>query len=667
MTLPASSSRVMMRRAVWVVVVLVAGRLGEGSVQAAETADPVPMRQTYLALTLESDKPVITRTQFLDTPPTIILEFPGQRVIGSLPEQSAIQQGVIHAIKTQYSQDAAHPSQRSIQAIHIVLSAPYAYRVRSETRRVVVEIAHPASVVSLSMELGLRGSAGIGAMSKPTVVGDRFRAMQAALNTVAPPPWALQIPTVGGAAGEPVARGGEASDQSQAAGATPSGVAVRNHSVALWVLFVLSAAIGAVGVWVCRGGLEGFVPLSPRPFGSMALIDQLVWRAFERQGWQLVRTSTATHPPGTLRVIANEGGEAAFLCIGNGIFVERHAVEQFIGTMGTAGLTHGFLVATGSFTVPAQRLARLHQVTLVGREQVVELIGIGAASEYVTQQLEQARVRLEEAQEQVRQHTNELEALRRQRNEASWYLGEERATSGKLQAQLEVVSRQLAHHEQGLARWQQEAAALRRQWEESEWYLGEAQSRLQGLERRLAGFQETATRADQLEQERDDAVARFESAEGRRQAIEQKLDELQTALREVTQREQSLQRAFDALNAEFNMVLAYGERRGVPRVHLPAASVEVLDAKQRPLFSGCPENLSSSGIGVETTTELPVGPMRVRLSLPGLTEPMQSTARLVWQKALGEGGRRYRSGCRFVRLPAASRSQLKDLLAQPKA
>lgn len=643
--------------AILAAAILIASAARGIPLQAAETADPVPMRRTYIALTLEAQAPPAIRTSFVGQPPTIVLEFPSQRVIGSLPEHSAVRQGAIQTIETRYSADARHPSTRYIQSIRIGLAAPYAYRVRSDARRIIVEIEHPASVGSVAMELGLQGKAAVGGMAT-TRVDERFRAMQAALNSVTPIPWTpLTTP--------PAPESHSTATPMIAAPGSPATSPLPGSPAGQWLLFFISLGIGAAAVWIIRLGLEAAGAAKTAPVsGGMIFIDQLVWRAFERQGWQLVRTTGAARLPGRLRVIEKDGAQAALLCLGNGVFFEKQVVERFLDTLRSAELSQGFLAATGSFTVPAQRLARAHQVTLIGREPLIELIGVGAATEYVAQQLEQARVRLEEAQEQARQYTNELETLRRQRNEATWYLGEERTKSDKLQAQLDAVSEQLAQHEQELARWQAEAAALRTQWEESEWYLGEARARMQELEHELAALQETVGRAGQLERERNDAVGRFEKAEVRRQAMEQKLDELQAALQDVTKREQALQRAFDALNEEFNMVLAYGERRGAARIHFPEASVDLLDQKRRPIFSGCPENLSASGIGLETTTELPAGPLRIRVRFPGLTDPIESSARVVWQKALGTNHHRYRTGCRFVRLPASARAQLKELITQ---
>jgi hypothetical protein len=83
-------------------------------------------------------------------------------------------------------------------------------------------------------------------------------------------------------------------------------------------------------------------------------------------------------------------------------------------------------------------------------------------------------------------------------------------------------------------------------------------------------------------------------------------------------------------------------------------------------FTGRLTNLSSTGLGLETAEELPTGPVRLRLHLPGIEEPMDSTVRLVWQKAHGTSSS-YRSGCAFVRLPAGIRSRLMTFVAQQRA
>src|SRR3989338_4734545 len=67
---------------------------------AAETTDPVPMSKTVIILALGSETPLAIRTKFQEQPPSLLLEFPPKRVIGSLPERSTLGRGAIEAILT---------------------------------------------------------------------------------------------------------------------------------------------------------------------------------------------------------------------------------------------------------------------------------------------------------------------------------------------------------------------------------------------------------------------------------------------------------------------------------------------------------------------------------------------------------------------------------------
>jgi len=365
------------------------------------------------------------------------------------------------------------------------------------------------------------------------------------------------------------------------------------------------------------------------------LIDQLLWRAFERQGYQFIlETELAEPSPGTLRVMLKDGVKSALLFIGQGPFLEKQTVERFARTLQAFGAEQGFLAAAGSFTVPAQHVAAQRRVTLIGREQLTELLSLGAGSEYFTKQLEQSHARLEEAKETLRQYASELDTLRRQRNEASWYLGEEREKTARLEGQLHEISQQMRHHEAEIHRWEQEATTLRRQWEESQWYLGESTARVRHLESQLSALQEMTARAE---------------------ALEEQVAALQSNLEESSKRELALQLALDQLKQEFHSLRISGDRRRHARAGIPQAFVELLNGGEQPMFAGAPRDVSRTGVGLDTEQPLPVrAPIRVRLNLPG-RNPIESKGRVVWQRA-EEGSRRYRSGCRLLRLSAATRA-----------
>ena len=161
---------------------------------AAETADPVPMTKTLLILKVDAEEPLDVRSTFQERPPTITLNFPGQRVLGALPERFPITKGVLQAITARYEQASISgvASNRALRSLHIVLTAPYSFRVRSEPGRVVVEIDHPASIGSASVEVGLRGGTVIGGIGRAEI-SDRFRAMQEAMARAAATPWTFQM------------------------------------------------------------------------------------------------------------------------------------------------------------------------------------------------------------------------------------------------------------------------------------------------------------------------------------------------------------------------------------------------------------------------------------------------------------------------------------------
>ena len=91
----------------------------------AETADPVPMSKTSIILKLDSDEPLAIRTKFQESPPTISVEFPSQRVIGSLPERAAVSKGIIHTITARYEGGSSRRAKRFLRSIQIGLTAPY--------------------------------------------------------------------------------------------------------------------------------------------------------------------------------------------------------------------------------------------------------------------------------------------------------------------------------------------------------------------------------------------------------------------------------------------------------------------------------------------------------------------------------------------------------------
>lgn len=523
-------------------------------------------------------------------------------------------------------------------------------------------------------------------------MSERFRAMQDALAQATPVPWRLQLhatadvqDTSTASAQSPPGRipdpsAAPAQTRRPAHGASSStgttmtamprrvNVALAALVLILCALMVTALSLGAfwllshqeaIGAGAHRGWSTSSTARLPAGF---LLIDQLVWRAFERQGYRLV-SETALTPPlaGTLRLMTKDGPQAALLYIDNGPFFEKQTVERFARAMREAHVTQGMLVASGSFTVPAQRLAKDRHVTLIGREQLAELLSVGASSEYLTKQLEQSHARLEEAKQTLRQYAEELDVLRRQRNEASWYLGEERAKSAKLEADVTVAHQQLRHDEVELKRWEEEALCLRKQWEQSEWYLGEARARIQHLDTQLSALQELTKRLEAAERQQAEANWYLGEERTRRQALETERASIQQALEAAVQRERMLQETLDGLHRELQALQAYGERRAHRRNRIPAAVMEVYDGAEDPLFAGCPRDLSGTGFGLSTERELPrTESLRVRLQLPD-HDVIESRARLIWQQTHGEPTR-YSSGCQFLEISDEARMRIAQCL-----
>ncbi len=667
------------------------------STWAAETTEPVAMSITAITLKLDTAQPLAIRARAEKQPPAIVIEFPERQVIGSLPEQTTISTGVVQTITAQYARVSRPQGKRFVRSLRIGLSGPYTSRVRSEPGRILVEIDHPASVRSASLEVGLRGGTVIGGFTS-SQLSERFRAMQDALSRAAPATWTLKTDASFEWAGDGTGRQGSSTRRSaeapasapraEAAGGASSPAPASRQSAAAparrgpaipalawaWLIFAMSVSLtAAAGLWwlsrvepSAGTRRSASTTAGARLPSGMVLISQLVWWAFERQGYHLLAERDLPPPlEGTFRVMMNESAKAGLLFIGNGPFFERQTVEQFARVLRDADVTQGFLVASGSFTIPAQRCAKERTVTLIGREQLIELLSTGASGEYLAKQLEQQQARVEEAKETLRQYAGELDTLRRQRNEASWYLGEERAKSAALESQLTEVTQQLRHHEAELARWEQETAKLRKTWEETQWYLGESQARARHLETQLSALQETVKRVESAEHERDEANWFLGEERTRGQALEQQLTQLQRAAEESAEREGTLQTTLRQLAAELSALRRYGERRASPRVSVPDAVVELYEnGADSPMLTGSVRDLSRSGVGLASDRELPgKSPLRLRLCTPNQA-PIESPAQLVWQDGAGTPTA-YQSGFQFEAPSEETRTRLTQLIEQP--
>jgi predicted nucleic acid-binding Zn-ribbon protein len=498
--------------------------------------------------------------------------------------------------------------------------------------------------------------------------------MQEALAQAAPMPWSWQMTSAAspeGPADVQIPMMGEARARTEMSATTrPASAWTRVRSVwsaaivawalAFWLVLGIGWGVarraGIVPTWTRRA----FAARPPAIPSGIQLIDQLVWRAFEQQGYQLVREEEIRRPRGTLRIVAKDGERAALLCVGQGSFFEKHTVEEFMAAMRHAETTQGFLVGSGAFTVPAQRVAREHQISLIGREQLVQLLTLGAASEHASRQLQELRQQAAELDGAVRRMTQELDAMRRQRNEASWYLGEERAKTGALDAKIQALEAELTSVQASASAWEQQAAVVRRQWEENEWYLGEARSRAKYLEEQLPGLQEAGRQLADAQQQRDEANWYLEEERGRRKAFEEELEQLQVRLAELSAGGQTLQASCAWLRQELRAVRVFGERREAVRGRVPGIAEYAVG--EEPLGAARIRDISVGGIGLDTEQEIPgQTAIRIRLRLPGLEEMVEADAELMWQRP-SDGQPAFSSGCRLHGLTDEARRCLEQLV-----
>jgi len=654
-----------------------------GSAWAAQAVSDAVTKTTQLVLTLDRPDAVAVQTRVETDPPALILEFPDERITGSLPERSRVHHGLITGIHTRYHDPTSAEPQfsRAIQSVRIELTDLYPHRVNAESGRIVVEFDHPATVMGDSLEITLRDGMILSGLARESI-SERFRAMETALADASPVAWTWratfprrpEAPEPSGAAvapqtGSPMAAVPQPMVQSRAAPAGPARGA-QPWSAWFWMAAGCAFIIGAVWTafrWRARPLFRSLGIRTPPPTAASLdswrlLIDQLVRRSFERQGHQVIRTVELAQPKGLMHLCAKDGTKSALLCLANGAFFERNTVEQFLQAMHDAGIEQGFLVASGAFTIPAQRRAKEANITLISREELVELLSAGATSEYFTKQLEEVHGKLTGAKETLEHYAHELETLRRQRNEASWYLGEERARSATLETQAARLTQEARHQDVEAQRWQQELREVQKRWDESQWFLGEARTRLRFLEEQLGQFQSLAHDVEALQQARDEAHRTLGAVRAERDALSAQLKALREEFEAVSTRERALREQADELTEELDVLRQYGERRQADRAHVNEARLEVLDDQQAVLFSGTPRDLSASGFGVETERSLPVREaVRVRLLLPG-RQPIATTAKLVWQQPQGTNTH-FRHGGLFVGLAESDRAVITQIVA----
>lgn len=659
-------------------------------VHAAETTDPIARSKTLLILKLATAKTLPVTTEYHAESFTVTIRFPRRRVVGWLPERSTVAQGVVQSITAQYEPSHDPQASRFLETLRIRLVSAYPYAVRSEPGRILIEIDHPASIQSTALEFGLRGGVVLGG-SVRTRASDRFRAMQEALTraTTRTHPKTLEdaVASLSASAaqaaqrvapwpdGTPAAKSAHGGQGNPVVGHESSGgefasAHARLSSGIAWAAFGVSLVlVGAAGFWLLSQGEPWGARARRKVAGQqpsgLQFVDQLIWRAFERQGYQLVVEMQLMPPlPGTLRVVMKDGAKTALLFIGSGAFLEKQTVERFVRIMEQVNVLSGVLVTSGAFTVPAQRFAKERHVTLIGREQLGELLSVGASSELTLKQIEQQQLRVEELKITVQQYASELDTLRRQRNEASWHLGEERAKSASVETQLHELTEQLHRYAADAHQWQEQAASLRKQWEESQWYLGESRAHAQHFETQLGVVQEQASQLEAMRRERDEAAWYLGEERSKHDALDRQFVELQKHLEESARRERALRETIEELSQELGALRTLGERRRHFRLRAPHARIELWNGGEQPLFSGAPRDLSAIGLGLETDGQLPeASTFRVALHLPD-QEPIASTARVIWQRSVDGGSTKYHSGYRLTELPLGARTRINRFIKE---
>jgi uncharacterized coiled-coil DUF342 family protein len=689
----------MTRRLVGVAVAL-AGLLAITTGASAGTSDGLSSSttKTKLVLKLRGDERVSIRSRFESDPPTVVLEFPQGRVAGSLPERSSVGQGVVREIRTTYYAPSSSSAGRWIKTVNIELGGRYSYDIRQESDQIVVEIEHPAALTEGTLPVGLAGGAVIAGQVSGTTQ-DRFRAMQNALVQATKPAEPTRPAIAPAQARQPLASPIRptvttpgTSGQRQASRArltTPR----RSPLAAVWGLF----ALGLIGIGTSIGWLvwrQSGPFLSrrriDRPSLAIDVIDQLVWRAFEQQGAQLQQIVQGDDATGPLRVMSKDSAKVGLQCIGGGAFFEKATVERFARALQEAGVDQGFLVAAGSFTVPAQRFAKERKITLIGREPLTELLGAGASQEYYAKQLQEINGQLQKTRDTLDEYARQLDMIRRQRNEACWLLGEERAKLSKIESEHDDLKKQAEQWYVDAEHWQQTAKLNHKKWEESQWYLGESRTFAEHLESQLGPLQESYAQLEQRVRELTDTLADMtrqrdesqwqlgetksasESLQQQIREVEQRIGQLQERLKTVESQLDESQRNLasermerERLQERLATFQAVGERRRAGRRYLKDAAIELHTQDGSLLFQGVPRDVSGEGVGISCDKSIAL-PEQATLRVEFLNgdQVLETEGRLVWNRESHDSAEQW-SGYEFVDLPEEIRRAIEQLLTLP--
>jgi len=216
-----------------------------------------------------------------------------------------------------------------------------------------------------------------------------------------------------------------------------------------------------------------------------------------------------------------------------------------------------------------------------------------------------------------------------------WYLGEARATVGRLESQLTELREAYARLEASLTLQLHEQA---RQRDEANWYLDELRVVHEALR------QQTRELIEQLTQAKDDVEVLRRIAEARQDDLDTERDRRRAA------------------EADLEAVRRHGERRGAVRRQRPDMVAEVRAPDGLLLFHGCLPNISVTGLAFGTDQLIEDVPdfVEVTLHVPGIARPIEGVGRLVWREAV-EGANQW--GCELLDLLPDNRRSLEDVLA----
>ena len=235
--------------------------------------------------------------------------------------------------------------------------------------------------------------------------------------------------------------------------------------------------------------------------------------------------------------------------------------------------------------------------------------------------------------------------------------------------------------------WQQTAERLRTQWGESEWYLGEARASIGRLEEQLhalgeahaqleAGHREVAAGLRECQRQRDEANRYLEELRPAHEDLRRQHQQLTAQFARATDDIEGMRRLAEqwqddldvaragrqAAEKELQAVRDHGERRGRVRTYRPDMVAEIRSPEGGLLFHGCPQNVSVTGLAFAVDQPFDEAPdfVEITLHIPGVGRPLEAIGRLAWREAV-EGS--HQNGCELLDMLPNGRKSLEQVLA----